>query len=739
MLLILTICTVFTGLLIQNRQAALEKHIQIQAQSVRAISETIEEQKSSRYRKRIQSLINYTTSPSRKKMLDAFARKDRQEMLELAQPFLQTLKKESPYFSTFGWVLPDNRAFLRVHSPQSFGEDVSKMRPDIVAANKNKRQYAGFTAGYNGVQYRIVQPVSYEGQHIGTIQFGLKDSMIIDAIQKKLSMPVGLVIANEKFRFIKKSQLPSFSCCESFTVQSRDAALFKDQENNFDWSKTQQRMVLQGKEYVIIKTLPLLNFNSEKEADIFVALDISGEVSQMRSLMIYSLTLSAILLLASFLILYSSYGSLVQKIVNLNRSLEESNVELEDRVRERTAALQQQMEERKIAEQERAIAEAKAQRASKMEAIGLMAGGVAHDLNNILSGIVSYPELLLLQVDKESKLRAPIEAMRDSGMRAATIVADLLTVARGVASDKLPTNLNTLVKEYLDSPECRKTRSKHPHVKSELNLSDDLFNISCSPVHIKKCLMNLINNGIEAISDQGTITISTRNQYVDKPVARNQYMEKGEYVVLSVSDTGSGIAQEDLDHIFEPFYTKKKMGRSGTGLGLAIVWNTVHDHGGAVTTDSNENGTRFELYFPITRDEVVAPRESADLEDLKGKGELILIIDDEAQQRDIAGKVLTSLGYRIHTASSGEEAVSYLQDNQADLLLLDMIMDPGINGHMTYEKILAFRPHQKAIIASGFSEDEEVKKTQKLGASQFIRKPYTLHQLGTAVKKALAA
>ncbi|MCD6273581.1 MAG: response regulator [Deltaproteobacteria bacterium] len=376
-------------------------------------------------------------------------------------------------------------------------------------------------------------------------------------------------------------------------------------------------------------------------------------------------------------------------------------------------------------------------RSQKMEAIGLMAGGVAHDLNNILSGIVGYPDLLLMQLPEESKLRRPIEEIQKSGHRAAEVVADLLTVARGVAAGRETCSLNTLIAEYMNSPECRNCKLLYPNVIYTLRLEPDLLNISCSSVHIKKCIMNLMINAAEAISGDGSIIISTENRYVDKPISENCYMEKGEYAVLSFKDTGSGISKEDINCIFEPFYSKKVLGRSGTGLGLTVVWNTVQDHGGGVTVESGDKGTNFTLYFPATREALNKQIKSIRPDELMGHGDKILVIDDEALQQDIATKMLTALGYQVDSVSSGEEAIEYLEKNSVDLLVLDMIMDPGIGGLETYEQVIDLHPGQKAIIASGFSENKDVKSIQKIGAGQFVKKPYTINRIGVAVRQAL--
>jgi len=264
-----------------------------------------------------------------------------------------------------------------------------------------------------------------------------------------------------------------------------------------------------------------------------------------------------------------------------------------------------------------------------------------------------------------------------------------------------------------------------------------LLNISGCHVTIRKVVMNLVSNASEAIEGSGNVTISTANRYVDTPLRKYDNINSGEYAVLSVSDDGAGIISDDLERIFEPFYTKKVMGRSGTGLGLAVVWNVVQDHKGYIDVTSNENGTRFGLFFPITREEISGQNLSISIQDLKGDGEKILVIDDVASQRDISCKMLEIFDYNTKAVSSGEEAVEYLKENTADLILLDMIMDPGINGRETYERIIKMHPNQKAIIVSGFAETDDVEETQKLGAGKYVKKPLTFERIGLAVKEEL--
>lgn len=374
----------------------------------------------------------------------------------------------------------------------------------------------------------------------------------------------------------------------------------------------------------------------------------------------------------------------------------------------------------------------------KMEAIGLLAGGVAHDLNNILAGLVSYPELLLMEIPEDNPLRKPVLTIKKSGEKAAAIVQDLLDLARrGVACNEV-VNLNSIILEYLMSPEYEKMKTYHPDVRVETDLDTNLFNVQGSSIHMGKAVMNLVSNAVEAMPMGGEIYLATENRHLDSPLSQNEAARPGDYVVFTVSDTGIGIPPEDIKRIFEPFYTKKNMGRSGTGLGMAVVWGTVKDHKGFIDIQSTEGkGTTFTLYIPATRKKPDAAKEKLFIEYYMGNGESILIVDDVEEQREIATGMLMKLGYSVQSVSSGEKAAEYMQTNSADLIVLDMIMYPGINGRETYERIIKFHPKQKAILASGFSKTGDVKATQDLGAGQYIKKPYSLEKIGIAVREEL--
>jgi two-component system cell cycle sensor histidine kinase/response regulator CckA len=394
--------------------------------------------------------------------------------------------------------------------------------------------------------------------------------------------------------------------------------------------------------------------------------------------------------------------------------------------------------EYKEAEKERQRLSQQLLLAQKMEAIGTLAGGVAHDLNNILSGLISYPELLIAQLPVDSPLKDPLQTIQASGEKAASIVQDLLTMARRGVAEKQVLNLNTIISEYVESPIHSKRALQHPEVRVSLELEPYLMSLRGSPGDLTKIVMNLMINALDSFNGPGEITVATENCYIDGMKIGTTDIGEGEYVHLSVTDTGCGIAAEYLARIFEPFYTKKKLGKIGTGLGLAVVWGAVQDHHGAIDVHSTPGlETAFDVYLPATRDAMLQVPAHIAQELLLAKGESILVVDDVALQREIAQQMLELLGYQVHVVGSGEAAVAYLQTHSVDLVVLDMIMGDGMDGLDTYRAISALHPAQKAIIASGFAETDRVREAQHLGAGAYVKKPFLMETFAQAIRKEL--
>lgn len=249
---------------------------------------------------------------------------------------------------------------------------------------------------------------------------------------------------------------------------------------------------------------------------------------------------------------------------------------------------------------EKSSRERELQRARVMDAMGIFAGGVAHDLNNALTGIVSYPELLLAQLPPDSPLRQPLTRVHESGRKAISIVQDLVILTqRGIKNNAILFNINRVIGEFLKSPELENLAAGYPDVKIKADLDEDLVNIKGSPPHIHRLLINLAINAAEAMKGSGEIIVSTFNRAINASYKGYEEVPAGEYAVLSVSDPGEIVSAEDLERIFEPFYTKKIMRRSSTGIGMAVVWAIVKDHGGYIDVRSAPGaGTAVTLYFP---------------------------------------------------------------------------------------------------------------------------------------------
>ncbi|MCP4583153.1 MAG: PAS domain S-box protein [candidate division Zixibacteria bacterium] len=391
----------------------------------------------------------------------------------------------------------------------------------------------------------------------------------------------------------------------------------------------------------------------------------------------------------------------------------------------------------KKAEKEKNELRDKLTRAQRMESLGVLAGGVAHDLNNILGPLVAYPEIIRMGLEPNNPILSHITKIENSAQRAADVVQDLLTMARRGRYEMLPLDFNEMIQTYLDSPDFTKLQANNPEIEVLPDLDTSIPNIHGSVSHLSKVVMNLIINAFEAMPKGGLLAVKTEKQYVEKLIGGFDNIEVGEYLVLTVRDTGFGIDPKDLKHLFEPFYSKKEMGRSGSGLGLAIAYGVIKDHNGYIDVISEiSRGSDFVAYLPII--EITAPLDRKAVIDIRGS-EKILVVDDIEEQRELAATILSTLGYKVEVAPEGRSAVDYLSHNEADLVILDMIMEDDFDGLETYREIIKKHPGQKAIIASGYSETDRVKEAEKLGVGKYIRKPYTMQKLGKAIREVLVS
>jgi PAS domain S-box-containing protein len=369
-------------------------------------------------------------------------------------------------------------------------------------------------------------------------------------------------------------------------------------------------------------------------------------------------------------------------------------------------------------------------RAQRLEAAGQIAGQVAHDLNNLLAPLIAYPEFIREDLPKGHSVLPYLNDMEKMAQQIADINQQLLTLGRRGHYNLEPMNLNNLIRETLSD--------QKPFPKTlviETDLDNELLNIKAGQAQIHRMLSNIIHNARDATQDIGHIVIKSENFYADNVSVAFGNVPQGEYVKLTISDTGHGISEDITQKIFDPFFTTKTADKKrGSGLGLSVVDAVVKDHKGYIDLESKiGSGTIFYFYFPVTREGI----DDSESEPITGGSEKVLVVDDDEMQRVVTLKILNSLGYTASAVESGVKAIDLLNREPQDLLVLDMIMPPGIDGAETFEKALKVNPSQKALIVSGYAETDRVQSALQLGAGAFIRKPLTRGKLARAVRREL--
>jgi PAS domain S-box-containing protein len=385
---------------------------------------------------------------------------------------------------------------------------------------------------------------------------------------------------------------------------------------------------------------------------------------------------------------------------------------------------------------ERKKIESQLMRSQRIESIGTLAGGIAHDLNNVLAPILLGAALLKGE-ECSDDMREVVEDIELSARRGSDLVKQVLSFARGKEGLRVSVRLGDIVKEVISIIE--KTFSKKISLK--IDVAPDLWTVSGDPTQLNQILLNLCVNAGDAMPDGGYLTISARNLDVDEQyAATSPQIEKGKYVLLNVADTGCGIPADKLDRIFDPFFTTKDLGK-GTGLGLATVLGVVRSHGGFMNVTSEvDKGTNFIVHLPAQVDTEEAGLIEQSDEDLpRGNGECILLVDDEAPILKVTSKTLQAYGYRVLTASNGAKAVAVFAQNQEDiaLVLTDMMM-PVMDGPAAIHALLRIRPELKIIGASGLTSKGVMARANLPGVKHFIAKPYSAAGLLKLVRSCLS-
>ena len=380
--------------------------------------------------------------------------------------------------------------------------------------------------------------------------------------------------------------------------------------------------------------------------------------------------------------------------------------------------------------------EAQFLRAQRMESIGTLAGGIAHDLNNVLSPILTAVELLQMRLNDESSRRL-LNILHTNAVRGSEMVKQVLSFARGVEGEYITLQPTHLVKEITKI--LADTLPKN--IEITFSISSDLWHVSGDATQLHQVLMNLCVNARDAMPHGGRLRIEAENVEIDEHYARmNVESKRGKYVSVTVDDTGFGIPEENLTKIFDPFFTTKMHGH-GTGLGLSTVAGIVRSHGGFVNVYSEiGRGAQFKVYLPAIESGGAAPPKTA-REDLPvGNGELVLVIDDENAIREVARETLNTFGYRTLVASDGAEAMAIFAEHRkgVQVVITDMMM-PYMDGPATIRALRRLDPKVKIIATSGLKADDKMAEASQLGVTTFLHKPYTaetlLKTLATELKK----
>ncbi len=852
MLLICSICAGYLFFFFNYSNKALKNYLDIQARSAANLADFIDKNEIKRFRDRIENFVNYNLSPSRKNLVLAFRDRDREKLLQYSEPFLKVFQRECPYFASLAWVLPDNTVFLRVHKTYLYGDNVGKMRKDIAEVNRTHKPLSGYAVGYVGLQLRIVQPVFYQDQYLGVVQFGIDARQILDALETECGAEAGLVIGNDYFKFMTRSLMPAIRH-DSCAVQASNTELFRQVGDKICNPGDAQQINWKGRYYILKKVLAIRDFKGRNISHVVTALDFTAMRKAESQTIKWALLIAVAVLLLSFIVLNLSFENLLQNIVTLNEKLAAEKEKLQQRIKERTKELAlkaaeyemvahavqnsidafvftglegviihpnraccrlfgfepselvgqsvkiflasdsresadsmldqirkfgrwtgnvtcQKRDGTKITcllsasiihdfqgkpvgmlgilrdlseiqqiEQEKAAIEAQLRQASKLESIGRLAGGVAHDFNNILNVINGYAELGLLEAKPGHPLHDKLMGILKAGRRASELTQQLLAFSRKQVIKQEAVDFNSLLRDV----EKMLGRILGEHIEIKTKIEPGLLPIFADRSQLEQIVMNLAVNAHDAMPSGGKLTIEASNFNVDEITSHSLYgLPPGKYVKIEVSDTGEGMSDQVKERIFEPFFTTKGQSK-GTGLGLATVYGIVKQNNGAIMVYSElGHGTTFKIILPAAENQ--SANNQAQEDEWTDQPEVgsgtILLVEDDPGVRILTNKMLTNIGYRVVEADLPEKAIDMFHDirEEVDLLLTDVIM-PGMNGPELAQRLREVRPDLNVLFMSGYTADTIADKGILKEGVNLIHKPFTLKSLSEAVKGALSA
>ena len=654
----------------------------------------------------------------------ALASRERETLYQLVKSEYLSFDRLQNSKLNLHFHLPDGTSFLRMHLPQKYGDKLDEVRPIIKHVHKTKQATSAYEVGRSGCFYRVVEPLYFDLQYVGAVEIGIPVCTFARTIKDLLKVDTSLFFKSDRWAKVQKKQKGG-QVVGDFTVIYPDNRNYNLPLPHEQLIHDHHHTIEYNNKVNIVHSLPIFrDYEGKIIGGIITYQDITPFVERKREFVRTAITLMLVLFLAFMLVLYVTLGQLMDRI----RAHQKKKAEL-------LSSLEQEIAERKLSEKERQSLQAQLLQSQKMEALGLLSGGVAHDFNNLLTAIMGHTQLILKSEGIDEAVKQRLLTISSAGDKAAGLIRQLMAFSRSQAIEIKPVNLAQVVQDL----SRMFVRLLGENIELVLDLDEEQSMVKGDQTQFEQILMNLVINARDAMPQGGLLTITVKRYEVDEEIhCTFSDVEPGTYVMLTVSDTGYGIDPHLIERIFEPFFTTKDEGK-GTGLGLSTVFGIIAQHNGNVCVDSEiGRGTTFKIAFPVLlrrkTDEVKA--------EFKGKlvrgTETILVVEDELPIQEVIDDMLGSLGYTVLIARDAAEAKAVFENNaeDVDVVLVDLVL-PDMNGYELSLLLKEWKDNLKVVYMSGYSD--EIFESYGLDVTQvkFLRKPLGINKVAETIRAAI--
>lgn len=681
------------------------------------------------------------------KIQSAWLGRDRTTLMELTSPILKTLL-ENHHFTHFYFHDINRVNFLRVHKPEKHGDIINRFT--MLEAHKTGRTSAGMELGPLGtLTLRVVYPWRVRGNLTGYVEMGIEVEHIIKELHKILEVELYVSVYKEflnrkdwkqGIQFLHRErnwdQLPSsviISQTLDATPQSFGDLLVPGRHNYMEVTPG-IKLSLDGKSYRM-GIIPLFDVGGNEIGDIVALYDVTKLLANSRhSILVFTSTCIIV-----SIVLFVLFTLILDRVeIELTKHRKHLQKLVEDRTNKLSAtnmALKKEINEHQIAEEEKQKLQSQLIHSQKMESIGMLAGGVAHDFNNILTTINGYADLTLIKMSLDDPLRMNLEYILSAGKRAAHFTQQLLTFSSKQIVKAEVLNLNGIIENMDDLL----VSLVEENIEVTKVLNDALWNFKADSSQMEQVVMNLVINANDAMQKEGKLTIKTKNIVAEHRCSNeDKNCKEPEYVLLEISDTGYGMTKKEKERIFEPFFTTKEKGK-GTGLGLSTVYGIIKRHNGFIDVLSEPGkGSSFKVYLPRTKEKIESKEIELITKDIARGTETILLVEDEKEVRGFTMKLLTFFGYSVIEAVDGLDGFRKckIHKSNVDLVLTDVIM-PKMNGRELSKNLNGCCHGVEVLFMSGYTEKTISDNGVFKNDINILQKPFTPQSLAQKVRMIL--